>query len=386
MKSLVLDAEWAPKSEYQLSSKEQESRIARNASAVWHAPKMSIEDRERPEPGDNEVLVRVAYAGVCGSDIGLIETDDDGYVHYPAYAKLPNIIGHEFSGTVVETGADVEMFAPGDLVTADVTDFCGRCDMCRQGFMIHCENFEQIGFTIPGAHAEYLAISEKVCWDVSSLSNAYDSKTDVLKAAATIEPTTISYYGAFGRADGVKPGDYWVVHGIGPIGLTGMNLARAAGAGKVIAFEPQDARRSIARDLGFEHVYDPLASDPAETVREITNGAGGDIHLETSGAVEATYPAIERSLAETASIVHISNAMDPSPVDTRHYQSSLAQIYATEGSGYQAFPWVIRMMAAGHLDNLPIITSEYSLSNAPDAVEQAAKRVDGKVLIEVAPE
>lgn len=385
MKSLVLDGDWAPKPEYQLSSKEQETGIAHNAAAVWQSPEMRIEERERPEPGPNEVLIRVAYAGVCGSDIGLVETDEDGYVHYPAYAKLPNIIGHEFSGTVVETGSQVEMFSDGDLVTADVTDFCGRCDMCRQGFLIHCDNFEQIGFTIPGAHSEYLAISEKVCWDVSPLSNAYDSMNEVLKAAATIEPTTISYYGAFGRADGVKPGDYWVVHGIGPIGLTGMNLARAAGAGKVIAFEPQDARRSIARELGFDHVFDPLESDPADTVHEVTDGVGADIHLETSGAVEATYPAIERSLAESANVVHISNAGSPSPVDTRHYQSNLAQIYATEGSGYQAFPWVIRLMAAGHLDNLPIITSEYSLENAPEAIEQAAKRVDGKVLIEVAP-
>jgi threonine dehydrogenase-like Zn-dependent dehydrogenase len=353
-----------------------------NSSQVWREPELRVEDRERSEPDADEVLVRVKYAGVCGSDISMIETDDDGYMHYSAYTQLPSVIGHEFSGEVVETGEDCSLFEPGDPVTAEVTDYCGRCQTCRQGFHGHCENFEQIGFTMDGAFAEYVTIPEKILWDVSALESTYEDEDDMYRAAATIEPSTISYYGLFGRADGIWPGDYHVYHGIGPIGLTGMNVSRAGGAGKVIAFEPTEERRQIAHDLGFEYVYDPIEEDPVETVRRVTGSEGADVHIETSGAVTQTYPVIEDTLAERANVVHISNAgADPS-VALRKYQANSAQLYGSEGhTGQQVFPRTIRLMAADKLDNRSIVTSVFDLDDAADAVKQAKKRIDGKVLI-----
>jgi threonine dehydrogenase-like Zn-dependent dehydrogenase len=384
MRALVLDAEWNPRADYDLSDGERERRRAMNSSQVWRNPELRVEERERPEPEDDEVLIRVRYAGVCGSDVSMIETDDEGYVHYSAYTRLPNVTGHEFSGEVVETGSDTSLFEEGDPVTAEVTDYCGRCQMCRQGFHGHCENFEQVGFTIDGAFAEYVAVPEKLVWDISSLARRYDDEDQLFRAAATIEPSTISYYGLFGRAEGILPGDYHVYHGAGPIGLTGMNVSRAAGAGKVIAFEPSDERRGIARELGFEHVYDPLDVDPVATLDAVTDGEGADVHVETSGAVSATYPVIEDTLGERANVVHISNAGSDPDVALRKYQGNSAQLYGSEGhTGQRVYPRTIRLMAAGHIDNLPIVTSTFDLEDADAAVRQAAKRVDGKVLIEV---
>lgn len=384
MQALVLDGKWAPRDGYEPTATEQEGRRANTSSAVWRHPELRVEDSDRPEPERNEVLVRVRYAGVCGSDVSMIETDETGYMHYSAYTSLPNIIGHEFSGEVVETGSDARMFAEGDLVTAEVTDYCGRCDMCRRGFTGHCENFEQLGFTIPGAFSEYVTVPEKLLWDVSPLWNAYDSKNELLRAAATIEPSTITYHGLFGRAEGIRPGDYYAFHGVGPIGLTGMNVARAAGAGVVIAFEPSPERREIAHDLGFEHVFDPTETSPVEAVATVTDGAGVDVHIETAGAVGLTYPVIEDTLAETANVVHISNAGEPAPVDLRQYQANTAQIYGSEGhTGDRIYPSVIRLMANGLIDNLPIVTSTFDLSEADKAVKRAAERVDGKVLVEI---
>lgn len=384
MQALLVDAEWSPRSEYDLTAEERERRRAMNGSGVWRDPELRVVERERPDPAPDEVLVKVRYAGVCGSDIAMVETDDDGYIHYSAYAALPTVLGHEFSGEVVETGDDASLFEPGDPVTAEVTDYCGRCQMCRQGFHGHCENFEQLGFTVDGAFAEYVAVPEKILWDVSTLAEQYDDEDDLYRAAATVEPSTITYYGLFGRADGVWPGDYHVYHGTGPIGLTGMNVSRAAGAGKVIAFEPSDERRDVASELGFDHVYDPTAVDPIETIDRVTDGEGADVHIETSGAVEQTYPIIENSLAERANVVHISNAGAAPAVDLRKYQGNSAQIYGSEGhTGQQVFPRTIRLMAAGHLDNLPIVTSTYPLDAADEAVRSAAQRVDGKVLVEV---
>jgi threonine dehydrogenase-like Zn-dependent dehydrogenase len=384
METVVLDAEWDPRSDYEPTAEEQEKKKAQNSANVWRHPEVQIEDRERPEPGADEVLVEVAYAGICGSDVAMTEPDDDGYMHYSAYTQLPNIIGHEFSGTVVETGSDATLFEKGEPVTAEVTDYCGRCQQCRRGFHGHCENFEQLGFTVPGAFAEYVAVPEKILWSVSSLKSAYDDEDDLLRAAATVEPSTITYYGLFGRAGGIQPGDYHIYHGVGPIGLTGMNVSCAGGAAKVIAFEPSDERREVASDLGFEHVYDPIDVDPVETVAEVTGGRGADVHVETSGAVAQTYPVIEDTLAERANVVHISNAGTVSAVDTRKYQGSSAQLYGSEGhTGQEIYPHVIRLMAAGKLDNLPMLTSMYPLSEADEALDQAAKRVDGKVLIDI---
>lgn len=384
MKALVLDAEWNPRADYEPTADDRETKKAQNSGKVWRHPEVRIEDRDRPELDADEVLVKVEYAGICGSDVAMTETDDDGYMHYSAYTRLPNVIGHEFSGVVVETGEDATLLEEGEPVTAEVTDYCGRCQQCRRGFHGHCESFEQLGFTIPGAFAEYVAVPEKILWSVDSLAESFDSDDELLRAAATIEPSTITYYGLFGRAEGVWPGDYHVYHGVGPIGLTGMNVSRASGAGKVIAFEPLDERRAIAHELGFEHVYNPIDTDPVTTVDELTDGRGADVHVETSGAVEQTYPVIEDTLAERANVVHISNAATDPEIALRKYQGSSAQLYGSEGhTGQQIYPRVIRLMSAGKLDNLPIVTSRYPLSQADEALEQAAKRVDGKVIIDV---
>ncbi len=384
MKALVIDAEWNPKSEYALSDSERETRKAHNSAQVWQHPAVTVEDRDRPEPADDEVLIEVAYAGICGSDCSMIQTDEEGYMHYSAYTKFPNVTGHEFSGTVVETGDDADLFEPGEPVTSEVVDYCGRCQQCRRGFHGHCENFEQVGFTVPGAFAEYVAVPEKIVWSVESLEEAYPDRDTLLRAAATIEPSTITYYGMFGRAEGIWPGDYHVYHGTGPIGLTGMNVSRASGAAKVIGFEPSEERRAVARELGFEHVYDPTERDPVAVVDDVTDGRGADVHLETSGAVEQTYPVIADTLAERANVVHISNAGSRPPLSTRKYQGSSAQLYGSEGhTGQEVYPHVIRLMSAGYLDNLPIVTSTYPLEKADEALEQASRRVDGKVMIDV---
>ncbi len=384
MKALILDAEWDPRTDYELTAEERDTKKAKNSSNVWRNPELEIQKRNRPEPRPDEVLVKVEYAGVCGSDLSLSETDDDGYLHYSAYSRLPNVIRHEFSGTVVENGADANLFEHGEAVTAEVTDYCGRCQQCRRGFHDHCKHFEQLGFTIPGAFAEYILVPEKILWSVSALESIYDDQDELLQAAATIEPSTITYHGLFGRGDGVWPGDYHVYHGIGPIGLTGMNISRASGAAKVIAFEPSSERREIARKLGFEYVYNPIDVDPVETVNKVTGGRGADVHVETSGAVNQTYPVIEDTLAEEANVIHISNAGADPPVALRKYQGASAQLYGSEGhTGQEVYPHVIRLMAAGKLDNRPIITSTFPLSQANKAIERASKRVDGKVLIDV---
>jgi threonine dehydrogenase-like Zn-dependent dehydrogenase len=172
MNSLVLDAKWEPKSEYKLSDWEKETGKAISGCQVWKGPKLEVRSWPDCTPGPKEVLIQVKACGVCGSDMHFYETDEDNYILYPGLTKFPTILGHEFSGKVVEVGKEVTLLKEGDMITAEEMIWCGRCIPCRNGYPNHCLNLEEIGFTIPGAFADFLAIDEKFCWKIDLAGRA----------------------------------------------------------------------------------------------------------------------------------------------------------------------------------------------------------------------
>lgn len=383
MRAVQLAADWDPKPEYDVSDREREQRFAYQGSNAWRNPEISVETIDEPSPDADEVLVDVWFTGICGSDLHMAESDDDGYMKYSSFASLPNTTGHEFAGIVAETGADVTQFSAGDLVTSEVTEYCGVCEMCRRSLPFQCPNIEEIGFTKPGSHAEYVTVPEKNVWDVSPLAAEYETTEACLRAAATIEPTSISYFGLHVRADDVDPGAYYVFHGGGPIGLTGMNVAKASGASRIILVEPIDERRDLARDMGFEHVIDPTAVDAAAEIMELTDGHGADVQVEAAGAPKQTYPVIQRVLGPEGTVVHLGISHDEGGVSFDDLQSRHAAIHGSEGhTGNGAYPRVIRLLANGQIDNDPLITDVYELSEAPAAFERAQTRAGGKILLD----
>jgi len=257
MKGLMLSAEWQPKAGYVLSDSERQTHKVVTGSSVWRHPKLIVQDMDDPRPAPDQVFVRVKACGVCGSDIHFYETDERGYILYPGLTKFPTILGHEFSGVVEEVGSQVKDLRCGDMVTAEEMIWCGHCTPCRNGFPNHCENLEEIGFTIPGAFAEYIAIGSKYCWKIDAIAERLGDADKAFEVGALTEPTCVTYNAMFSRAGGFKPGAYVVVFGTGPIGLAGVGLARAAGAGKIIAFEVSPERRELAKLVGAEHVFDP---------------------------------------------------------------------------------------------------------------------------------
>jgi len=187
LKALVLSANWEPKKEYKLTKKEQNAKVALNGSCVWKNPSARIEEVKQPEIGSDEVLIRVKACGVCGSDVHMLEVDEDGYMLFPGPAKLPVdedgymlfpgpaklpcIIGHEFSGVVEEIGKEVKSISRGDMVTCEEMNWCGRCIPCRAGMFNQCNNLEEIGFTINGAFAEFIVVKEKYCYKIGTCGN-----------------------------------------------------------------------------------------------------------------------------------------------------------------------------------------------------------------------
>ena len=390
MKGLVLTAEWDPRPDYTVTEWERTTGKAVTGSSVWRSPRLSVESIAEPKLGPGDVLMKPRACGVCGSDVHFFETDQQGYMLYPGLTRFPVVIGHEFSGEIVEVGAGVTELKPGDMVTAEEMIWCGECTPCRNGYPNQCLRLEEIGFTIHGAQAEYLAIGAKYCWKINALVERYGTKERAFEAGALCEPTSVAYNAMFTRAEGFKPGGHVAVFGTGPIGFAAIALARAAGAAKIIAFEVAPVRAELARKVGADVVFDPLALDrqgtkPREAILELTEGEGAAMLVEAAGAPPRTIPEMEAAMAVGGKIVMIGRASERAPVYLEHFQTHAAQIYGAQGhSGYGNFPSVIRLMASGRIDLTPIITSRFTLDQGVQAIEKATRREDGKVMIKAA--
>ncbi|MEE8389303.1 MAG: alcohol dehydrogenase catalytic domain-containing protein, partial [Anaerolineae bacterium] len=142
MQGLVLDAMWEPKPDYEVSEWEKRTGKAVTGNSIWRHPKLEVRDWPDPTPGPKDVVLEIRACGVCGSDMHFYETDDDNYILYPGLTKFPTILGHEFSGQVVEVGNQTELLKVGDMVTVEEMIWCGRCIPCRNGYPNHCTNLE----------------------------------------------------------------------------------------------------------------------------------------------------------------------------------------------------------------------------------------------------
>lgn len=233
-------------------------------AVVFREP-FSVAVQEVPTPAvrPDEVLIRVEAAGVCGTDVHLFE---GGYE--PRYPLIP---GHEFSGVVVETGAQVTAYKPGDRVTADPNLYCDRCYYCRRDMQNHCEGWEAIGVTLPGAFAEYVAVPERSVHAIGSLSFA---------EGAFVEPLSCVVYGQ--RRARLGMGDSVLIHGAGPIGLLHLQLAKLAGGTNVTITDIRPERLELAKRLGADCTVLAGTADAEQALRAI-EPRGFDLVIDATG-------------------------------------------------------------------------------------------------------
>jgi len=389
MKALVLDGEFDPRPGYAVSDMERRSRIARRGSDVWRHTRLEVKSVADPEVGPEDVLIDIGRCGVCGSDLHLYETDAEGYLIYPSWTKLPQIIGHEFAGKVAAVGSRVTDFTIGDLVTAEQLHWCGRCSACRRGLFNHCRNMGRLGFVTPGAFAEYVAVRDRYVWDISVLEDALGSEEAALEAGAVVEPTGIAYNGLFPRAGGFLPGATVVVYGAGPIGLAAIALARLAGASVVMTFEVSASRRKLAQEMGADVIYDPQSlTDGGGTMHEVvlehTGGLGADVHVECTGLPTVILPEIEKSLAVGSKVVNLGRRAGETPSALSVYQDTGSQSFGSLGhTGFGTFGNIIKLMANRRLDMRAMITARYPLEEAAAAIKSLHRREGGKVMVKI---
>jgi (R,R)-butanediol dehydrogenase/meso-butanediol dehydrogenase/diacetyl reductase len=270
--------------------------LANSMRAAFWTGTREVECRqvERPMPGPDQVLVRVAYAGICG-------TDQMIYMGLHPRAKASLIMSHEFVGTVAESPDP--RFPPGARVAINPLLYCGVCPACKRGLSYICEHLGLVGIDRDGGFAEYCAVPVHT---VRLLPEGLP-----LVQAALIEPLAVAVHAV--HVSDLKVGDTTAVLGAGPVGILTAQVARLAGARRVLVSEVSPRRLQIARDLGFETI-DAIREDPVETILAATNGAGLPVVFETAG-VQTTLDQATRCARVLGQILQVGMPKTPPRID-----------------------------------------------------------------------
>lgn len=354
------------------------------ASAVWAHP--ILREDEVPEPEiqhPHDVIVRVAYCGVCGSDLHCSEAEADGSVSFGGPARLPVVLGHEFTGTVMRTGAAVTTVAVGDLVTAESIWACWTCTECRAGHLNECERGELLGLTMNGAMAPLVRVDARHCYRLEPLAGRY-SRKGVLEVGTLVEPLGVAHRGLT-RAS-LRPDDRLVVVGAGPIGLAIILLARAAGVSSIVAFDLLDSRVTLAEAAGARAFN--LASlvergvRPEAVVHDIL-GAKASLAVEAAGTVGAFETAFA-SVANRGRLLVLGRIPGCVPFDTNALLSRSLSVIGSRGhAGKDVFRDVIEKITGGTIHPSPLISARFGLSQAHEAFAHARSGAGAKTLIRV---
>ncbi len=332
-----------------------------------------LESIARPEPSSGEVLVRVGFCGVCGSDIPR--------VFVKGTYSFPTVCGHEFAGVVEACGPDVAGVTPGDRVAVFPLLWCDACASCEEGTYVQCENYDYLGSRSDGGFAEF------VCAPARNLIRVPDSVS--LEEAAMTEPAAVALH-AVRQGGGTRPGELAAIFGAGPIGLMVAQWLRAMGASRVVLFDLVEEKLALARSLGFEDSLNSRDCDPVEVVAAETAGAGAHVTFDGAG-VPATLRQAMASTRRQGRVVLLGNPSGdveiPAPLLSQLMRREVS-LHGTWNSHFSAFgddEWraTLDAMARRTIDLHPLITHRVALPDAFAALEmmRAGGEFYSKVLI-----
>lgn len=314
--------------------------------------KLELVEKELPPLKDHDVLIKVAAATICGTDFHIIEGK------FPA--EPPVVIGHEFAGYVEAVGSAVESVQPGDLVTVEPHWFCGLCKYCRIGKEHLCLKKKGYGVRLDGGFAEYCVIPEKTVYKVPP-----GISPDV---AALTENVGCCVHG-IERAN-IRQGDHVVVLGGGFVGILMAELSRMSGASRVFIVEPNDYRRAVAAERGFE-TLNPLSDDIVQAIHEATNGLGVDVAIEAAGRIDTAKQTLQLvgrgGTILFFGVVPPEFTMEIAPNDIFTRELTLLGSAINPYSHHKS----IEKLAGLNLE--PLITHHFALTNIADAFDAARK-------------
>ena len=347
-------------------------------AAVLFAPRdIRVVDRPVPWPGPDEVLVKVAMCGMCGTDLKIF----DG--HFPLTPPFGDYTpGHEWTGTVAALGSRVDEFAVGDRVCIEAHSGCGRCDNCLAGKYTACLNYgnrakghRATGMTTDGGFAEYAV------HDVGSLYALPRSLS--FEDGVLITTAGTSLYG-LDVAGGYIAGLDVVVFGPGPVGLMTVQACQALGAGQVILVGTRSSRLELGRRLGADHVINARETDPVPAILGLTGGAGADVTIECSGALEAPQQCAEVT-KRAGKIIIVAFYPGPVTLDLSAIVRGDISIYTSRGEGGNNVKRAVALAARGRLRGAELVTHHFPLEEIDTALRVVQERDGDPVKVVVEP-
>ncbi|WP_371029182.1 zinc-binding dehydrogenase [Pseudoclavibacter sp. JSM 162008] len=323
-----------------------------------------VNEVEAPAPASGEVQIRVAYTGICGTDLHVLHGSMDARV------DVPQAIGHEMSGTVESVGEGVTAFAAGDKVTVMPLDWCGTCPACKAGNSHICQNLNFVGIDSPGSLQELWNVREDLVVPLpASLS---------LEHAALVEPLAVACHDV--SRSRLTEGETAVIIGGGPIGQLIALVAAATGA-TVYVIEPNPERRALAERLGARTI-DPTTSDAVAIIEEATGSAGADVVFEVAGVAVTALTAVDYAKVR-GRVVLVAIHPNPVPINLhrvfwRELELIGARVYVRAD-----FERAIELLASGAVPADELITSVVGLSETQAAFDQLSGAAAMKILVNV---
>lgn len=331
-------------------------------------PMFTVEEVEKPKPKANEVVVEVEASALCGTDLHIL----DGTLLSKAYKQPPLIVGHEWAGTVVEVGNSAKKFKVGDRVFSSPNFSCGICSFCLRGRPNLCDNRGVFGLNAPGSNAEYIAAPQESLYPLPDEIS--------FKVGSLIGDTLGTAYHAIRRVQ-VQPGDVVALWGLGPVGMTTAQMAKIAGAAKLIAVDVVPSRLEEINKLGIaDFTINGKEKDAVEEIKNLTDGVGADITIEVTGvdlALGQAFDALRRGGKLLLMGTHSKN-YDLWSLAVMYRELSIIGTFAHVPTEAERF---INLIESGRIKLEPLISHEFGLDEANKAFELFMARKTNKVIL-----
>jgi threonine 3-dehydrogenase len=333
---------------------------ARAERGLW------LEDIPEPEMGINDVLIRVKYTGICGTDVHIYNWDEWAQKTIP----VPMAIGHEFVGEIVAVGSNVNDFFPGDIVSGEGHVTCGRCRNCLAGRRHLCKATQGVGVNRPGAFAEFIVLP---------MTNIWRHHTGVnLEVAAIFDPFGNAVHTALSFP---VLGEDVLITGAGPIGIMAIPVVRHAGARHIVITDLNPFRLELARKMGATHAVNPAETPLAEVQKQLGMTEGFDVGLEMSGNPQAFSDMIA-NMSHGAKIAVLGIPAQSAPIDLRTIIFNMLTIKGIYGREMYETWYKMSVMLDSGLDISPVITHHFGYDEYEKGFAAMTSGNAGKVILD----
>jgi len=326
---------------------------------------LRLEEVPVPEPGPDEVLIRVHTTGICGTDVHIYEWDEWARATVPT----PMTVGHEFSGHIESIGQNVSGFVVGELVGAEGHVVCGHCRNCLAGRRHLCQDPRGIGVNIPGAFADYVSVP----------------KTNVWRHAEGIDPVIAALFDPFGNAvhTALKYpvlGEDVLITGAGPIGLMATSVVEHAGARNTVVTDINPYRLRIAERMGASRAVDVRSEDLARVQEELGMLEGFDVALEMSGEPAAMQDILANTI-HGANIALLGLPAEPYEIDWSVVIFNMLNIKGIYGREMYDTWYKMNVLIQSGIDLEPVITHRFDAADYEDAFAAIESTESAKVML-----